>query len=119
VSQVATKTTRPVRRYKDRRRRHERFICGPHTFGLLQASADTPLELTGIRNISRSGAGLLLHRRLEIGRCVVINIFNSRRNFATRVTCRVVYCEEHKDGFFVLGGAFAEELSPEEVQWLR
>ncbi len=120
MTQTLAPAKRPAKkRYKDRRRRHERFPCGPYTFGLIQATCDTPLELAGVRNVSQSGAGLLFHRRLEHGRLVLLNLFNARRNFAMRVTFRVIYCEEHKDGLYLLGGAFSQEMSPEEVQWLR
>jgi hypothetical protein len=119
VPQTLTKSPPTVKKYTDRQRRHERFPCGANTFGLIQATCDTPLELAGVRNISQSGAGLLFHRRLEAGRVVLLNLFNARRNFATRMTFRVIYCEEHKDGLFLLGGAFSQELSPEEVNWLR
>jgi hypothetical protein len=119
VPQVLKKAARPAKRYKDRRRRHQRFRCGPQTFGLIQAFLDTPLELTGVRDISQSGAGLMFHRRLEPGRRVILNLFNARRNFATRTTLRVIYCDEHKDGLYFVGGAFSQEISPEEVQWLQ
>ena len=119
MPQTLTQAPKTAKKYKDRQRRHQRFSCGPNTFGLIQATSDTPLELAGVRNISQSGAGLVFHRRLEIGRLVLLNIFNARRNFATRTTFRVIYSEEHQDGLFLLGGAFAQELSPEEVNWLR
>jgi hypothetical protein len=77
------------------------------------------LELAGVRNISQSGAGLLFHRPLHMGRFVTLNLFNAQRNFAARVTFRVIHCETAGDGIFLLGGAFTQELSAEEVQWLR
>jgi hypothetical protein len=119
VPRTASPTARKAKPYKDRRRRHERFPCGPYTFGLLHANPYMPLELTGVRNVSQSGAGLIFHRRLEAGQAVTLNLFNARRNFATRVTLRVIYCDEHRDGLFLLGGAFSQEIGPEEVQWLR
>ncbi len=112
-------TARRASKYRiESRRRHPRFPCGPCTFGLLAAGKDTPLELVGVRNISQSGAGLVLNRFIEPGSVVVLNLFNWRRNIATRALLRVVHTSPHPDGTYLLGGAFTEELSAEEVQWL-
>src|SRR5262245_61101078 len=119
MAQTLVPAVRPTKRYRDRRRRHPRFVCGPNTFGLISASPDTPLELAGVHNLSQSGAGLVFHRSLAIGRFVMLNLFNAQRNFAARVTFRVIHCAESKDGIYTVGGAFTQELSAEEVQWLR
>ncbi len=116
---AATAARRASKRRLETRRRHPRFPCGPCTFGLLAAGRDTPLELVGVRNISQSGAGLVLNRFIEPGSVVILNLFNWRRNIATRVPLRIVHASQHDDGNFLVGGAFTEELSAEEVQWLR
>jgi PilZ domain len=119
MSQVETLPAPSARPRGEQRRRHPRFPCEPTTFGLVQASPDTPLELAGVRDISQSGVGLLFRRRLNPGRTVVLNLFNARRNFACRLVMRVVYASAQPDGTFRLGGTFTQELSPAEVDWLR
>jgi hypothetical protein len=100
------------------RRRHPRFECGPYSFGLFQVCADMPLELAGIRNISQAGIGLTVKRQLRPGVLVTLNLFNAQRNIAFRVRMQVVYVSAQTYGTFHVGGAFTQELSPEEVQWL-
>lgn len=118
MSSTVTTVRRAPKRRLESRRRHPRFPCGPCTFGLLAAGKDTPLELVEVRNISQSGAGLVLKRFVEPGTVVILNLFNWRRNIATRVPLRAIHASQNADGTFFLGGAFTEELSPEEVQWL-
>lgn len=101
------------------RRRHPRYPCGPETFCLVATGPASQLELAAVRNVSRSGVGLILNRNFEPGSLVVVNLFNWRRNFATRVPLRVVHISQQPDGTYFLGGAFAHELCDEEVQWLR
>ena len=103
----------------EQRRRHPRFECGPYTFGLLQEGRDARLELVGVRNISQSGVGLVGNRAIEEGKIVTLNLFNSQRNFATRVLMRVVYANRQPDNTFFLGGAFTQEIGKEEVDWLQ
>jgi hypothetical protein len=100
------------------RRRHPRFDCGPFTFCLFQVCADTPLEVAGVRNVSQSGIGLITKRLLSAGSLVTLNLFNAQRNVAFRVFMRVIYAHSQDDGLYHVGGAFTEEISPEEVQWL-
>jgi hypothetical protein len=85
----------------------------------LKASPDTPLELVGVRNLSRSGVGLVMNRNLDPGKVATLNLFNSQRNFATRVLMRVVYGNAQKDATFWIGAAFMHEMGEEEVHWLR
>jgi hypothetical protein len=49
---------------------------------------------------------------------VTLNLFNAQRNIALRVWMRTVYVNAQDDGMYHAGGAFTEEISPEEVQWL-
>jgi hypothetical protein len=119
MTSTVTTARRASKRQRESRRRHPRFPCGPCTFGLLAAGRDTPLELVGVHNLSQSGAGLVLNRFIEPGSVVLLNLFNWRRNIATRVPFRIVHASQHEDGTFFVGGAFTEELSAEEVQWLR
>lgn len=119
MTSTVTTARRASKHKRESRRRHPRFPCGPCTFGLLAVGRDTPLELVGVRNLSQSGAGLVLNRFIEPGSVVILNLFNWRRNIATRVPFRIVHASQHEDGNFFVGGAFTEELSAEEVQWLR
>ena len=100
------------------RRRHPRVDCGPYSFCLFQICRDMPLELAGVRNVSQSGIGLLTQRRLQPGTLVTLNLFNAQRNIAFRVWMRVVYSNVQDDGMHLVGGAFTEEISAEEVAWL-
>jgi len=100
------------------RRRHPRLDCGPYTFCLFQACADTPLEVAGVRNVSQSGIALITQRPLQPGALVTLNLFNAQRNIAFRLWMHAVYVNAQDDGLYHVGGAFTEEISAEEVQWL-
>ena len=70
------------------------------------------------QDISRSGVRLVLARRLDAGTEATAVVYHPGRQFFVRVPMRVAYVIEQPGGRFILGGAFARELSDDELRGL-
>ncbi len=67
-----------------------------------------------IRNISMSGIGLLLSRRVEPGALLTVTLSNTARNFTKTVMVRVVHATPQPGGC-VMGGTFNVPLTYQEM----
>lgn len=92
--------------------------AGLETAYHLSAMVEPGYCRAGVRNISPEGLSLVLNRRIEPGSVVSVDVYNKARRYSCQVPLRVVYVLEHPGGDYILGGAFARELSDDEVQGL-
>lgn len=69
-----------------------------------------------VRNISVSGISLVVGRHLDAGELLTIELKHTTRNATRTLQVRVVYCIEHPSGESIVGGRFAQALTPEELK---
>jgi hypothetical protein len=74
-------------------------------------------EPVKILDVSADGVSLLLHQRFDPGTLLAVELSNSDRSLTRLQLVRVVHAHELGTGY-VVGGAFANPLSGEEIQAL-
>jgi hypothetical protein len=83
-----------------------------------------PLSASGqewagqVENVSRGGVALVLNRRFELKTLLAIELLRPNGEPARRVFARVVHVHRRADGNWMLGCAFANELSEEDLKAL-
>jgi hypothetical protein len=70
------------------------------------------------QNLSRNGIKLILDQRIEIGTKTSIIVYRDNQRILFQVPMQVVYVVAQPGNRWVVGGAFARELSDQEVQGL-
>jgi hypothetical protein len=74
--------------------------------------------LVPVRNISKGGINLILSQRITPGQVFPVRLFHTGRSFECRIPVRFLYCLDHSDGDYLVGGAFTRPLEPHEVESL-
>lgn len=69
-----------------------------------------------IRDISRTGMGLVLKQVHEPGTPLAIELHSPNKNIKYTVFTRVVHATAQPDGTWLVGCAFARELSNDELR---
>jgi hypothetical protein len=101
------------------RRKHPRFDCPPDTIGFLIGDLEGDPWPIIIRNISRSGLGLLIGRRIDVDRVVIVDMRAASNKYKCRIPARVVYSTGPSRGQNILGCKFLRLISEEEVKKWR
>jgi len=70
-----------------------------------------------IRDVSMSGVGLLLQRRVEVGSLLAIGLVNQAKGFARTLMVEVTHVTPAAGGFLV-GGTFLTPLTYQEMTTL-
>jgi hypothetical protein len=92
------------------RRRHPRSAVKGRVPATLEVAGTAPLAV-GVRDLSRSGIGLLSPRPIKVGERVVVGF--ELENHPVRATCRVANCREGEKGRYIVGLAFIEIQRPQ------
>ncbi len=101
------------------RRATPRFPCSLETVCRLVATVPDDPWPAKVRNISLGGICLVLHRRLEPGTVLAVELQDSAHQRIPRaVQMRVTSVAEYPSGGWICGGAFADKLSPDELRAL-
>jgi hypothetical protein len=69
-----------------------------------------------VRDISRTGIGLILPRRWEKGTILLLQLDGVRGGGSRTLCACVIHSTPHPDDGFVVGCAHGGELSDEEIQ---
>jgi len=84
----------------------------------LVAAIGNDFCLVKVRNISPEGISLVLGRAMESGQLLSVDLIDKATNhFSRTLEVRVAWCIEHPSGDWILGGAFASPLTPEEMDY--
>ena len=98
------------------RRASTRYPCNLATSCRLIAAVEGDDWPGRVRNISGGGVSLVLSHPVDAGTLLAVELRSMTRNFSRAVQVRVVYCIEHPSGDYILGGAFTQPLSDDELK---
>jgi anti-anti-sigma regulatory factor len=101
------------------RRTWFRFRCGSElTCHVLAPAFDPAPWPAKVRNLSLTGASLVVKARLEPGMIVDLRLARANRPAELSMGLRIVYAVRRADGSFIVGGVFQRPLTGDEVQGL-
>jgi hypothetical protein len=100
------------------RRRAQRHLCTLDTSCRLVASVAGNAQIVRVRNISATGISLVLNGPIEPQTVLYIELLNRHTSFLCMIRLRVVYSVEHPNGLFIVGGAFLQQLTREQLTGL-
>jgi hypothetical protein len=84
----------------------------------LVAAIGADFCLAKVRNISPEGISLVLARSIEAGTILAVDLIETKTNrFSRTLDVRVCWSVEHPSGDWIIGGAFAGELTAEELDY--
>jgi hypothetical protein len=98
------------------RRASTRYPCNLATSCRLGAAVKGDSHPARVRNISAGGVSLVLTQPVISGELISVDLRSMTRNFARTLQVRVIYCIEHPSGEYILGGAFVNTLTEDEVK---
>ena len=99
------------------RRETIRYGINLDTSGRLIAALDDKTQVR-VRNISAGGISLVLGHGVEPETILAVQLLNRPTMYLCKVRVRITYIVEHPTGDWILGGAFIEKLSDEELRSL-
>src|SRR5437763_2393482 len=97
------------------RRVHVRYSCDLETSCHPLSSSSGQQWAGQVQDLSRGGVALVLDRRFELRTLLVIELQGRPGQPARTVFGRVVHVHRRDDGSWLMGCAFANELSDEDV----
>jgi hypothetical protein len=97
------------------RRRAQRHSCTLDSSCWLIASVVGDPQIVRVRNISATGISLILDGSVEPETVIYLELLNRPKSYLCLVRLRVLYCVEHPDGVFIVGGAFQHTLTDEQL----
>jgi hypothetical protein len=100
------------------RRVSVRHLCRPRTAGRVAATRALVARSTPIHNLSAGGVALRLRRPLRRGSRLLIQLSHDGVGLAYDLSARVTHCTRQADGKWLVGCAFARELTPAELATL-
>lgn len=100
------------------KRHGERLACGPHIGCRVIAPAATEFRAVRVHNLSTRGTKLRLDRPAPAGTVLHLELYNEKTRFTCLRPLRVIYTFADLHGCFIVGGAFHQELSQDELRQL-
>src|SRR5262245_9895051 len=100
------------------RRREERFPVNADTSCTFVSPVVEDFGPAKLKNISASGIGLLLTRRVEPGTMLAVSLSNPGRRFSKTVLVRVMHVTAQHGGVYLVGGSLDTPLAYEELSTL-
>ena len=95
-----------------------RWRAAPATPGKVFIAATYDTVYGGVLDISISGIGLLLARKLEIDTLVLIAVESPKDQEFFEMLARVARLTPQRDGTWILGCSFSSELTDDELEAL-
>ena len=93
-----------------------RHLCRPGTAGSVTGTRDLVARSARIENLSLSGLALRLRRPLRRGARLLIQVTSPALGLAYDLSAHVRHCTRQPDGKWLLGCAFARELTTDELE---
>jgi hypothetical protein len=115
---VSSSPADPSKRQRAEQRRWVRMPCQPGTRSFVVISENEYPWPAEVRNISPGGVGVVLARKLEPERTVLVDLHNEANGFRCQMPARVVYTADLPGGDVLHGLRFARQLSDLEVRGL-
>jgi hypothetical protein len=100
------------------RRVDVRRSCSRSTSSRVSAGSNAKSRWAKIRDISVGGVALILSSPLKIGADLLIRMKNPHLSISYDLAARVVHATSQTRGRWLVGCAFARELSPLELETL-
>jgi hypothetical protein len=100
------------------RRQSVRYDCTLDAARFMTAIVEGDVHPARVRNISTGGISLIVSRKYEPGMPLFVQILASTHQLARVLEVKVIYAVEHPSGDWILGGAFVEKLSGDELKLL-
>src|SRR5262245_22359954 len=98
-----------------RRRKEPRYQCGPTTTSkVVEEECETPRQ-AWVRNISTSGVGLLYGQPVEPGDGLLVQLRVAGMNKSFELRARVIHCTRQISGDYLLGCAFENQLTADDL----
>jgi hypothetical protein len=97
------------------RRAAERFPVNQDTACSFVSPVDENFGPARIKNVSTSGVGLVLSKKVDVGALLAVGVNNKAKNFARNLLVRVVHVTEQSKGSYLVGGTFQTPLTYEEL----
>jgi hypothetical protein len=97
------------------RRESLRFAIHRDTAGHLIAAVGETFWPARVLDLSARGVRLVLRRRFEAGKLVLVELANGRRVFSCALVVRVAHVAPQPDGAYLLGAEFSRRLSHTEL----
>lgn len=99
-----------------------RHACGletsRHVIAKLRIDSAGARITAPVRNISSTGLSVFVNRPLVPGSVLNTELSRPSRFWCSEIPLRVVYSLPHPGGEFIVGGAFARELTTDELHGL-
>jgi PilZ domain len=113
VSAVEDCTATPLLKTAEfaRRRVSVRYACP----GIIHYISAAVTETAWAVNLSRSGIGLLLRRRLDCDAPLSVRVHGLKRGMSRKLIGRVAHCTPQGSGEWLVGCRFDVELSSQEL----
>jgi len=100
------------------RREAIRYGISLETSGRLIADLENDQSQARVRNISAGGISLVLNHGIEPDTVLNVQLLNRPTMFLCKVQVRITYIVEHPSGDWILGGAFIDKLSEDDLRAL-
>jgi hypothetical protein len=100
------------------RRVDVRRSCNRGTSSRVSAGSNAKSRWAKIRDISLAGVALILSSPLKVGADLLIRMKNTNPSISYDLAARVVHATSQARGRWLVGCAFARELSPLELETL-
>jgi hypothetical protein len=96
------------------RRAAERMAVSAGTSCAFAGQVTEGIGPVKVRDVSMTGIGLILSRRVEVGSLLAITLVNSAQKLSKTVLVRVAHVTDVPGGFLI-GGTFTESLTYQEL----
>ena len=100
------------------RRTRVRYPCTQETSCHFINASHYESQWARVREVSTEGIGLYLDRHIEPETLLLVELRTERGRFARGVLARIVHADMQSDGSWLVGCAFVNQLSDNEVQAL-
>jgi hypothetical protein len=100
------------------RRATVRYRCPPATLGRVFIAESYKSIEAWLLNLSVEGTGLLMNQCLDPGTWVFIELESTNQKLCLELSARVAHATRQHDGSWMLGCAFGNPLSADELEAL-
>lgn len=100
------------------RRATVRYHCGPATPGRVVVAGKQELIRAWVLDISLGGVALLLPRPLEVGLDIILQMKGTAARSSCRLGASVAHVTQHVNGDWIIGCAFHEPLTRDQLDEL-
>jgi hypothetical protein len=92
-----------------------RYRCPPATAGRVQLADDVKFLRAWLQNLSAAGIGLLMSKPLDCGLLVTVQIKSQVSKKTYALSAHVIHATQQSKGEWLIGCAFEEPLTSENL----